>query len=208
MGSPLYPLIANFFMEDVEKKVLEQVTRNPICWFITFIIWPYGRVKLTEFLNHVSGFYTCIQFTLEKEGHCPFLDIDIYRKMDGFLGHRVYQKSPTPIYIYTRIHIVIPQKSVLTSLITDPKLSVTRIPLFKNWNFSPQFARTMDTALSRYDPLKLATQTAKTSDRPTSILFIPYTQTSYSQLSRILAKHKIQSVSLPPGKIYSYLLPV
>jgi hypothetical protein len=33
MGSPLSPLIANFFMEDVEKKLLEQVTCNPVCWF-------------------------------------------------------------------------------------------------------------------------------------------------------------------------------
>ena len=28
-----------------------------------------------------------------EEGHLPFLDIDIYKKMDGFLGHRVYRKS-------------------------------------------------------------------------------------------------------------------
>jgi hypothetical protein len=71
MGSPLSPVIANFFMEDVEKKVLEQVTHNPVCWFRyvddTFVIWPHGRVKLTEFLNHLSGFYTDIQFTMEKK---------------------------------------------------------------------------------------------------------------------------------------------
>jgi len=26
---------------------------------------------------------------IEVEGHLPFLDIDIYKKMDGSLGHRV-----------------------------------------------------------------------------------------------------------------------
>jgi hypothetical protein len=33
MGPPLFPVIANFFMEDFEKKVLEQVTYKPVCWF-------------------------------------------------------------------------------------------------------------------------------------------------------------------------------
>jgi hypothetical protein len=35
--------------------------------------------------------YENIQFTMEIEenGHLPFLDIDIYRKRDGSLGHKV-----------------------------------------------------------------------------------------------------------------------
>jgi len=33
MGSPLSPVIANFFMEDFEKNVLEQATHKPVCWF-------------------------------------------------------------------------------------------------------------------------------------------------------------------------------
>ena len=31
MGSPLSPVIDNFFMEDCEKKVLEQATHKPVC---------------------------------------------------------------------------------------------------------------------------------------------------------------------------------
>jgi retron-type reverse transcriptase len=42
MGSPLSPVIANFFMEDFEKKAIEQATHKPVCWFRyvddTFII--------------------------------------------------------------------------------------------------------------------------------------------------------------------------
>ena len=86
MGSPLSPVIANFFMEDFEKKATEQATNKPVCWFRyvddTFVIWPHGQEKLTEFLNHLNGLNNKIQFTMEKEddGHLPFLDIDIYRK--------------------------------------------------------------------------------------------------------------------------------
>jgi retron-type reverse transcriptase len=51
MGSPLSPVIANFFMEDFEKKATEQVVLKPVCWFRyvddTFIIWPHGQEKLT-----------------------------------------------------------------------------------------------------------------------------------------------------------------
>jgi Reverse transcriptase (RNA-dependent DNA polymerase). len=33
MGSPLSPATAKFFMEDFEKKVLEQETHKPVCFF-------------------------------------------------------------------------------------------------------------------------------------------------------------------------------
>jgi retron-type reverse transcriptase len=51
MGSPLSPVIANFFMEDFEKKAIEQATHKPVCGFRyiddTFVIWPHGKEKLT-----------------------------------------------------------------------------------------------------------------------------------------------------------------
>jgi hypothetical protein len=56
--------------------------------------------------------------------------------------------------------------------------------------------------------MELATRTAKTSDKPTSTAYTPYIQTTYGQLSRMLAKHNIKSVALPPRKIFSYLPPV
>jgi len=42
---------------------------------------------------------------IEDEGHLPFLDIDIYRKMDGSLRHRVYRKpTHTNLYLYQKSH--------------------------------------------------------------------------------------------------------
>jgi len=52
------------------------------------------------------------------------------------------------------------------------------------------------------------TWTAKTDDKPTSTAYIPYIQTTFGRLSRMLAKHNIKSVALPPRKIFSYLPPV
>jgi retron-type reverse transcriptase len=54
MGSPLSPVIANFFMGDFEKAI-EQATHKTGCSFRyvgdTCVIWLHGQEKLTEFLN-------------------------------------------------------------------------------------------------------------------------------------------------------------
>ena len=105
MGSPLSPVIANFFMQDFEEKALNQATLKPTCWYRyvddTFVIWPHGKENLTDFLEHLNGVHKNIQFTMEieEDGHLPFLDIDIYKKADGSLGHKVYRK-PTHTNLY------------------------------------------------------------------------------------------------------------
>jgi len=53
----------------------------------------------------------------------------------------------------------------------------------------------------------LVARPAKTNEKPTSTAYIAYTQTTYDQLSRMLAKHNIKSVALPPRKIFNYLPP-
>ena len=50
MGSPLYPVITNFFMEYFEGRALEEATNKPLRWFTymddTFVIWPLGPEQL------------------------------------------------------------------------------------------------------------------------------------------------------------------
>jgi hypothetical protein len=93
MGSPLSPVITNFYMEDFEERVLDLAPHKPICWFCyvvgTFVIWPRGPDKLKDFLNYLNTIRQCINFTMETEteGHLPFLDIDFYRSPGGSLGH-------------------------------------------------------------------------------------------------------------------------
>jgi hypothetical protein len=105
MGSPLSPVITNFYMEDFEERALDLAPHKPLCWFRygdnTFVIWPHRPDKLKDFLNHLNSIHQCIQFTMEteSEGHLPFLDIDNYRRLDGSLGRRVYCK-PTHTNFY------------------------------------------------------------------------------------------------------------
>jgi len=150
----------------------------------TFVIWPHGQEKLTEFLNHLSALHNNIQFTMEKEeeGHLPFQDIDIYRKTDGSLEHKVYWKPiHTSHYLHQNLHHhPANKKSVLASLIHRAKAlsdqdSLTQeleflTTVFKENGYSPQQIQ---------QAMELVTRAAKTNDKPTSTAYIPYTQTTY-----------------------------
>jgi hypothetical protein len=110
MGSPLSPVIANFYVEDYEKAALESAPLEPRCWFRyvdTFVIWKHGPDKLKDFLHHLNSTHECIQFIMETEsqGHLPFLDLDIYRRPDGSMGHKVYCKpTHTNLYLNAKSH--------------------------------------------------------------------------------------------------------
>jgi hypothetical protein len=73
-------------MEHFEERAIKQATLKPVCWYRyvddTFVIWPHGQNKRTEFLDYLNRLHNNIKFTMEIEegGHLPFLDIDIYRK--------------------------------------------------------------------------------------------------------------------------------
>src|SRR5215469_1292483 len=216
MGSPLSPVIANFYMEEFEKKAIEQATNKPTCWYRyvddTFVIWPHGQDQLQEFLHHLNGLHKNIQFTMEieKDGHLPFLDIDVYRKTDGALGHKVYRKpTHTNLYLQQSSHHHPANKhSVLTSL-THRAITLCdqdSLPheldfltsVFKMNGYSSQ---QIQRAMEPTNP------TTKKEDKPISTACLPYTQTTFGRLSRMLAKHNIKSVALPPRNIVSYLPP-
>ena len=71
MGSPLSPVIANFFMEKFEQKALNSAQKKPSCWYRyvddTFVIWSHGREELDEFLKYLNSIHPKIQFTMEIE---------------------------------------------------------------------------------------------------------------------------------------------
>jgi hypothetical protein len=113
MGSLLSPVIANFYMENYEKTALESAPLKPHCWFRyvddTFVIWQHVPDKLKDFLHHLNSIHQSIQFTMEteSEGHLPFLDLDVYRRPDGSLGHKCTASPLTPIFTSTPRPIII-----------------------------------------------------------------------------------------------------
>ena len=98
MGSPLSPVLANFFMEDFEVRALQSAEKKPKHWFRyvddTFVVWQHGRESLQIFLDHLNGIHSNIKFTMETENNnaLPFLDVLIKKKSNGDLGHEVTRK--------------------------------------------------------------------------------------------------------------------
>jgi hypothetical protein len=55
MGSPLAPVIANYYMENFEQQALSRAPKKPTHWYRyvddTFVVWPHGEEELREFLD-------------------------------------------------------------------------------------------------------------------------------------------------------------
>lgn len=92
MGSPLSPIVANFFMEDFKAKASVSARLLPRLWkrYVedTNVIWSHGQEELDVFFNHLNCQSSAIKFTMEKEvdGCIPFLDILISKNKDGSLS--------------------------------------------------------------------------------------------------------------------------
>ena len=86
MGSPVSPLVANLFMEQLEAIATSQITCAPTLWkrYVDDIIEiiKKGQVEnLTEHLNTICTKQSIkCTFEEEKEGQIPFLDTLIVRK--------------------------------------------------------------------------------------------------------------------------------
>ena len=97
MGSPLSPIVANLFMENLVEEAIRSAPLQPKLWcqYIddTFVIWPHGQEELHRFHQHLNNLHPNIPFTMEEEKECtlPFLDILITRRSNS-LSTSVYRK--------------------------------------------------------------------------------------------------------------------
>jgi len=140
---------------------------------------------------------------IEEEGHLSFLDVDVYKRTDGSLGHKVYRKpTHTNLYLNQLSHYHPAKKhSFLSSLVHRAKTLCDQVSLaqeleflttvFKNNGYSNQQIR------RAMQPTK---HTTKSKDKSSTTAYIPYRASTYGRLSRMLAKHNIKSVALPPRK--------
>ena len=100
MGSPVSPIVANFFMEFLEQQAIATTPLHcrPRLWkrYVDDVleIINKGQVQLlTDHLNQIDT-TNSIKFTHEeeKDSQIPFLDTLIIRKPDGTMKLLVYRK--------------------------------------------------------------------------------------------------------------------
>ena len=116
MGSPISPIVANLFMEDLEIKALSTAPTPLTLWkrFVddTFII--ILRTYKESFLQHRNSIDDNIHFTCEEadeNGAIAFLDILITPDESGRLHTSVYRKAThTDQYLHWDSHHAITSK--------------------------------------------------------------------------------------------------
>lgn len=211
MGSPLSPLVANLFMEDLEETALRTTTLQPMCYYRyvddCFLVWKHGEEKLGEFVDHINGINPKIQFTVEREDekkNLPFLDVMLGRRQDGTLSHTVYRKKTnTNRYLNAKSHHhPCHKKSVLHSLITRSRrlTDADHLPdelnylrkIFENNGYSSkEISRAMNFIPTSQIERKRSISTA----------IIPYASGITDKIGRMLKKHNIETIYTPDNKL-------
>ena len=110
MGSPVSPIVANLYMEYLEKKALSTAPHPIRFWhrFVddTFVI--HNEVNKQGFLQHINSVDPGIKFTVEdnkEDGSIPFLDTIVKPEVNGSLSITVYRKpTHTDQYIQWDSH--------------------------------------------------------------------------------------------------------
>ena len=104
MGSPISPIVANLFMEDLETRAIQSAQNPPSFWrsFVDDTLTIMQSSQVENILQHLNSIDQHIQFTKEEarpDGYMPFLDVLITPREDGSLDTTVYRK-PTHTDLY------------------------------------------------------------------------------------------------------------
>ena len=145
---------------------------------------------------------------IEENGHLPFLDIDVYKKTTGSLGHKVYRKpTHTNRYLHPLSHHHPAHKhSVLSSRVHRAHALCDHESLSQELDFlTTTFKQNGYNDHQIQRAMKPSRQILVPDNKPTATAFIPYTNNTYGRLSRMLAKYNIKSVAISHRKIASYL---
>ncbi|XP_074029268.1 uncharacterized protein [Leptinotarsa decemlineata] len=125
MGSPPSSVIANFFMEQFEKKAIDAFDFKPTIWLRyvddPFVIFRLGRDRLNLFLDHVNAQYPSIKFTMEteQEQRIAFLDVRVERRGTR-LTHKLYRKpAHTDRYLHALLNPHSSQKRGIINTLTE-----------------------------------------------------------------------------------------
>ena len=104
MGSPISPVVANLFMEDLEVQAIRTSPTPPSLWkrYVDDTFTIIKKEDRNSFLEHLNSIHHNITFTCEEvrdDGSMPFLDILVTPKEDGSLSASVFRK-PTHTDLY------------------------------------------------------------------------------------------------------------
>ena len=116
MGSPISPIGANLFMEDLEVQAINTLPYTPSLWkrYVDDTFTIINTANRSSFLEHINSIDPNIQFSGKeprRDSSMPFLDILITPKEDGRISTSVCRKpTHTDLYLQWDSHHTIPSK--------------------------------------------------------------------------------------------------
>jgi len=118
----------------------------------------------------------------ERDGHLPFLEFDIYRKLDGTLVMSSTVNLLTPNSTCNLDHTTIQPtyRPFFLPWFTEPGLFVTRKASRMSWS-TKQIQQNFNPVI----------RTSKLEEKSTLVALLLYVQATYGQLSRMLAKRTL-----------------
>ena len=123
MGSPISPLVANLFMEEIEVQAISTSTTPPILWkrYVDDTFTIIKKNNRDSFLQHLNSIHPNINFTCEEvreDGSMPFLDILVTLEEDGSVKTSVFRKTThTDLYLqWDSHHTILSKYSVAGTL--------------------------------------------------------------------------------------------
>ena len=113
MASPISPLVANSFREELEVQAIRTSTMPPTLWkrFVDDTFTIIKKNNRDSFLQNLNSIHPKIKFTCEEvreDGSMPFLDILVTPEEVGSLKTSVFRKiTHTDLYLQWDSHHII-----------------------------------------------------------------------------------------------------
>ncbi|XP_061603008.1 uncharacterized protein LOC133464838 [Cololabis saira] len=220
MGSPVSPIVANLYMEEVERKALETYSgARPTHWF-RYVDDTWVKMKTNEigpFTDHINSVDNYIKFTKEemRENQLPFLDCGISLGGEGELQVEVYRKpTHTDQYLMFDSHHPLEHKLGVIRTLQHRAKTVPTNPeardkeqkhikqALKQCHY-PEWAFTKTQKNQQKDPKPGNTKTPKPRR---SHVVVPYVAGLSEKFRRVFSKHNIPVYFKPKNTLRQRLV--
>ena len=226
MGSPVSPIVANLFMEDLEQRAMESAPDDlrPKFWkrYVDDTLEVIRRGKVEEWSEHLNRMDSTgsIKFTHEEEtdNSIPFLDTHIHRRHDGSIKVKVYRKKThTNQYLAFDSHHPLHQKmGVIRTLMNRCEEIVTEEE-DKEEERGTIMKALEDCGYPRWtvknvkDDMKKKVQKKGTNKQENDVkskgmVVLPYVSGLSEKLARIFKKRGIVTAMKPQSTLKSFLV--
>ena len=134
MDSPISPLVANLFMEELEVQAIRTSTTPPTLWkrYVDDTFTIIKKNNRDSFLQHLNSIHPKIKFTcgeVREDGSMPFLDILVTPEEDGSLKTSVFRKTThTNLYLQWDSYHTIPSKYSVSGTLYHRAATVCSTP--------------------------------------------------------------------------------